>query len=246
MRNQFTRRSFLKVCGSFAALVSAHAPSLAKQSGPLKHYKRVALVDADQNPLELDQIRVGECYVFHYPFVSTPCFLIDLGSEVKGGEQLQTEDGQSYRWQGGTGPNRSIVAFSAICSHKMSHPSRQISFINYRHKETEFVNSNSQQREREQIIYCCSEKSVYDPARGARVLGGPAPQPLASIAMEYDSQTGRLYATGTYGGEMFDKFLTDFARRLSLEYKTTDIDKPVVQTTTVLPMEEFCRNQILC
>ena len=33
---------------------------------------------------------------------------------------------------GGIGRDKSVVSFSAICAHKLSHPSRNISFINYR------------------------------------------------------------------------------------------------------------------
>lgn len=34
----------------------------------------------------------------------------------------------------GVGPGASIVAFSAICAHRMSYPTRNVSFIDYRHK----------------------------------------------------------------------------------------------------------------
>ena len=138
--------------------------------------------------INVSALEIGETYLFHYPYVSTPCFLINLGRPVQPGKQLRTRDGQRYRWQGGAGPERSIVAFSAICAHKMSHPAPTVSFINYRHDAVKFRNSQDAIEQRSGVIYCCSERSVYDPASGGRVLGGPAPQPLAAIELDYDSR----------------------------------------------------------
>src|SRR5690606_7160076 len=125
-------------------------------------------------------------------------------------------------WSGGIGPQRSVVAFSAICAHKMTHPARQVSFINYRHSPATFRDSDYRTAERAQVIYCCSEKSVYDATAGARVLGGPAPQPLATILLEQDGD-GTLYAVGTEGGALFDAFFERFSSRLSLELRTEDV-----------------------
>lgn len=96
------------------------------------------------------------------------------------------------------------------------------------------------------VIYCCSEKSVYDPARGARVLGGPAPQPLAAIALEYDEEEDAIFATGTYGGELYRKFFDTFAFRLALEYETSDIQRKVSGTATVTSIEDYSATQMLC
>src|SRR6185436_1402830 len=102
-------------------------------------------------------------------------------------------------WPGGVGPRGSIVAYSAICAHKLTYPTRDISFISYRAEKTvgnKFAN----------VIHCCSEHSQYDPAAGARVVAGPAPQPLAAILLEHDAGTDEIYAVGTLGGEMFNEF----------------------------------------
>ena len=58
---------------------------------------------------------------------------------------------------------------------------------------------------------------VYDPAAGARVVSGPAPQPLATILLEHDAAKDELAAVGTFGGEMFDSFFRKFGFRLQLE-----------------------------
>ncbi len=241
-----SRRGFVRLCASALALVGASPSLLAKTGNTLHRYARARLIDAQDRPVVAERLTVGESYLFHYPYVSTPCFLIDVGLPVESGVTLLTENGQSYRWPGGVGPKRSIVAFSAICAHRMSHPAPEVSFINYRHKTVSFRNVAQERTERSQVIYCCSEKSVYDPLEGARVLGGPARQPLAAILLEQDAADGTLYAAGTCGGEMFERFFREFGFRLSLEYRTQEIQALVSGTTTVLPLAEFCQNQILC
>ena len=144
------------------------------------------------------------------------------------------------------GPNRSVVAFSAICTHKMTHPARSVSFINYRHDTVRFRNSDDQVEERAGVIFCCSESSVYDPASGCRVLGGPAPQPLAAIELEYDSASDSLHATGTIGGEMFASYFREFHDRLVLEHERTDIDAAMADASRLMRLSEYTRNQISC
>ena len=190
-------------------------------------------------------LEVGENYIFHYPYISTPCFLINLGEHASSRE-LQSENGKRYRWQGGVGPEGSVVAFSAICAHKMAHPTRSVSFINYRHETVTYRDRNRHSDKQSHVIYCCSEKSVYDAKDGARVLGGPAKQPLASILLEYDEPLDELYATGVDGGEMFTKFFSDFAFRLQLEYRTPEVDRRVASSSVVMSLEEYCINRILC
>jgi Rieske Fe-S protein len=76
-----------------------------------------------------------------------------------------------------------------FCSHQLTYPTRQISFISYRERST------ASRISKPNMIHCCSEHSEYDPAAGARVLGGPAPQPLCAILLEYDAATDALTTT---------------------------------------------------
>jgi hypothetical protein len=128
----------------------------------------------------------------------------------------------------------------------MTHPAKSVSFINYRHETVSFRNAKEQTAQRSGVIYCCSEKSVYDPADGARVLGGPAPQPLAAIALEHDDSSGDIYAIGTSGGEMYQKFFDTFAFRLALEFETSDIRKPTRNVARVVGIVEYSRTQMMC
>ena len=241
------RRKFVKICASTVVGVSANPELLAEGPREIHAYQRVALVGAKgREPVSAASIEVGEAYLFNYPYVTTPCFLIDLGYPVTNTENLRTRSGDPYSWPGGTGPKQSVVAFSAICAHKMSHPARSVSFINYRHENTSFRDLNDEVVESEGVIYCCSEKSVYDPSRGARVLGGPAPEPLAAILLDYDQTEDTFYATATVGGEMFNRYFASFNQRLMLDHERTDIQKASSGDAELVRLSDFCKNQVLC
>lgn len=242
--DEVSRRGFVRVCTAAVALLTASPALLARTDQRLHRYERARLLDAHGRPVNASHLKEGENYIFHYPYISTPCFLINLGTPAKAAT-LRTEDGKEYHWSGGVGPRRSIVAFAAICAHRMTHPAKQVSFINYRHKTATFLTSQSETAERGHVIYCCSEKSVYDPVDGARVLGGPAKQPLTAIVLEQDKR-GNLYAVGTLGGELYEKFFATFSSRLSLEFRTTDVRQPVKSSATVVPLATYCSNQVLC
>lgn len=240
--DSFDRRKFIKACVGAGAAVAADPSLMAQPAGELVPAERVRLVDVDGRTLRADNLVVGQSYVFHYPYVTTPCFLIDLGTAAEAGAELETSDGRAYRWSGGVGPGRSIVAFSAICAHRMSYPTRNVSFIDYRHKPLNENAVDDDWWKRGQVIYCCSEGSVYDPSDGARVLAGPAPQPLAAVSLDYASGEQALYATGVYGGDMLERFLTEFGFQVALAHKRDDIRRPARGTATVWPMREYSQS----
>ncbi len=241
------RRGFVKLCATAVAGITASPELLAAGRQEYHRYARAALIDPrTDRPFGAAALEVGETYIFHYPYISTPCFLIDLGRAVDTARNLKTRDGKPYQWRGGAGPKRSVVAFSAICAHKMTHPAPSVSFINYRHGETRFRNSREEIEQRPGVIYCCSEKSVYDPAQGGLVLGGPAPEPLAAIELEYDDKADAFYARATIGGEMFDPFLRNFRDRLVLQYGTLDIDRGIGEATDLLRLADYTDNTVNC
>ena len=241
------RRGFVKLCAAAVAGISA-TPEVLAQGKQLYHpYGRVALIDPKTDrAVRASSLEVGETYLFHYPFVSTPCFLIDLGKQVRSRKGLRTRDGLAYAWKGGVGPGSSVVAFSAICAHRMTHPAPSVSFISYRHGETRFRNSDDKVEERRGVIYCCSENSVYDPAEGGQVLGGPAPQPLAAIELEYDREADAFFATATIGGEMFEQYFGKFFDRLVLQHGRTDVDSEVGDTCELVRLADYTSNTVNC
>jgi arsenite oxidase small subunit len=229
------RRTFIKGFAASAFSVSA----FAGPPGELRFYERVKLHDVHNVPLRASGISVNQNYIFHYPFAATPCFLLNLGRSVGRAVTLRTEDGKRYEWPGGVGPLRSIVGYSAICAHRLAYPTRQISFISFRPS----VGKNSHATAR--TIHCCAEHSEYDPANGARVLGGPAKQPLAAIVLEHDAKTDELFAVGTLGGELFDAFFEKYDFKLAMEHGA-NARKPVAAYTVVSELENFCQQEVRC
>ena len=246
MNRTVQRRNFVKLCAAAAVTVGANPALLAAAGATARLYDRTALVDDDGAPISARGLDVGRTYVFHYPYATTPCFLLDLGRPVRAAVELSTEAGEPYLWPGGAGEDRSVVAFAAICAHRMSHPAKDVSFINYRHGKVRYLDSGDRPRERNGVIFCCSEKSVYDPADGARVLGGPAKQPLATILLQSEPESGALYALGTIGGEMYDAYFEKFAFRLALEHDTSDIQRRAGATSVVMDIEAYSRTIMQC
>lgn len=240
-----TRRRFVKACLGLATL-AASRPSTVAYAAPVRHYSRVLLTNEKEEPLSAESVRIDEAFVFHYPFATTPCFLLNLGKTLPAGAALATADEETYTWQGGVGPGRSIVAFSAICAHKFSYPTKTLSFLNYRPDVVRFMSGQNSEEERKQVIYCCSERSAYDPANGAAVLGGPATQPLAAVELEYDAKEDRFYAIGTRGGELYEPFFDKFGFRLALDHELTDVRAPVSGQTIVYPHSNYSQHAVAC
>lgn len=228
------RRQFIKFCAASAAVSSQ---ALAGDATP-RFYARATLVGEDGAPLKASALPENRNLVFDYPYVATPCFLLNLGRPLRESVRLKTADRRSYVWSGGVGAQRSIVAYSAICAHKLTYPTRQISFISYR-PEASARNPHAQ------VIHCCSEHSQYDPAHGGRVVAGPAPQPLAAILLEHDPATDSLSAVGTLGGEMFNQFFDKFRFRLAMEIGPS-AQRAVSGSAVVAPLEHYCRQQVKC
>ena len=240
------RRRFIKVCATAAATVASYPETLVASVSQGQFFNRVQLRNEDNTPLRAADLVTDESYLFFYPFVSTPCFLIRLHKSINQVKSLETQQGTRYDWPGGVGPKNQIVSFSAICAHKMSHPSVQVSFINYRAEEVQYAGHDNRFHRRSNVIYCCSEGSVYDPAEGGRVLGGPAPNPLAAILLEHDPQTDSLFAVGVAGASMFASYFETFGHRLALEFKNDSVDQSVEESTKVVPLESYCARQVLC
>lgn len=235
------RRRFLTCTAvTSATTLTAWMASIARAvaADATQMHARSLLVDADGAPLKAASLAPNTNYVFNYPFASTPCFLLDLARPVAPASHLTQADGRTYDWQGGVGPGHSIVAFSAICAHKLAYPTRELSFIRFQPSRSPTADGGT--------IHCCAEHSIYDPAAGARVVGGPAPQPLAAIVLEYDAPTDALTATGTVGAEQFDAFFRKYDFKLAMDYGKNKARESVGSTVVVREMTQYCRQTIEC
>jgi len=232
------RRDFLAGCGVAIGVAGIGALRESLASVAPHEYSRSRLVDVHGDPFKASRLVANTNYVFQYPFAATPCFLLNLGRAAAGVAALRRADGETYRWEGGIGPGRSIVAFSAICAHKLAYPTREVSFIRFQSDRSPTSDAK--------VIHCCADHSVYDPTAGARVLSGPAPQPLAAILLEYDVERDELSALGTVGPEQFDAFFRKYDFKLALDYGPGKARLPVGATTTVREMAQYCRQTIQC
>jgi Rieske Fe-S protein len=205
------RRNFIKVCGASAAAIAAGTQVRLAYSGTAKDFARVKLVDADGQPLKATSLNKTEAYVFGYPFAGTPCFLISLPKAASAGASLKTEAGEEYRFAGGVGPDKNIVAYLAICTHQLAHPEAKGSVMGYNAGMSETA-------ERAAVITCCAHNSAFDPADGGRVITGKASQPLPAIRLEHDAATDEIYATGMYGADLIDEFFKKFKSNLNKEF----------------------------
>ncbi len=220
-------------CVAGAWVASSALPMVAADE--VQHYPRSLLVDPFGNPWRVRQLQVGEAFLFNYPYTVSPVFLLAFEHEVKPAE-LVTEDKRRYAAPAGVGPNRSIVAYSAICAHKLMYPTKAFSFIGLR---------SGGRDEPSHVIHCCGDNSRYDPLHGARVIDGPAPQPLAAVLLEWEASRDQLYAVGTRGGEMFDAFFKKYAQKLEFENGSSR-PKPSGTTVTVQPAANYSREWRSC
>ncbi len=232
------RRRFLTACAAIAGATQVGSSSESWAATAPRLYTRTLLVDVHGEPIKSARLAARTNYVFNYPFGGTPCFLLDLGRAVTPKEDLLRADGAAYAWTGGVGRARSIVAYSAICAHKLAYPTREVSFIRFQPDRSPTSDGDT--------IHCCADHSVYDPSAGARVVSGPAPQPLAAILLDYDAERDELVALGTVGAEQFDAFFSKYDFKLALEYGQGRAKAPIGATTIVRELAQYCRQTIRC
>ena len=203
------RRDFLRVVGTGAAVVAVY-PSMIGQTlyaddGQLyKAYEKVQLVGSDGSPIKASTLEKEKTYVFNYPHVAAPCFLINLPEKADSEVKLKSEDGIEYIWSGAVGKDSSIVAYTAICPHQLTHINKVDSFISYVPKAAKTMAYTEGG-----VIVCASHLSAFDPKRGAVNLSGPAPQPLASIVLEH-AKDDTLWAVAVLGQDKFHEYFKSF------------------------------------
>jgi len=229
------RRTLIKTCGASMALAQLAPLSFIRPNLVLaaEEYGKSRLLGQDGKPLKASSIPAHTNLIFFYPFTSTPCFLLNLDKEIKPVEVHTLEN--TYPWPGGVGKNRSIVAYTAICSHSQTHPMKQGAQIRYETGRN--------------IIHCCSHRSDFFPGAGAALnedgkadlskYDGAAEAPLASILLEWDETSDELTATGILGPDRFSKFFRRFRKQLRKQYGSTDAAKEPIQESRVQLLTDY-------
>ncbi len=225
------RRGFVKVCAGSAALALANWDQAALAAG-FEAFPAAKLTNKIGIPLKAAEIAVGEALVFSYPVMGVPCFLINLGNRPsKPNAAMKNEDGD-YAWTGGVGPNSRFVAFVAICTHQMSYPQPEVSYLRYAAEGSELAGGPGK-------IVCCAHASVFDPAEGARVASGPATMPLMPIRLVYDPVSDELSADGIMGMNYIKRFFKTFKGDLNARFGPGGYRQEVGNKTACVPLSQY-------
>jgi len=207
------RRRFIGICaGSLAAFTLGTQRTWAED---FRDFPRALLIDANGVPIRASDLSTEEAYLFHYPHKGLPCFLINLGKSAAAGLTLSgdplNENGSSYRWPGGVGKSSNLVAYVAICTHQLSAPSKEASYMRYAANGSELAGDTGK-------IVCCAHGSVFDPVNGAKPAFGPATYPLLPIRLEHYPEDDSLIATGMAGHQLIEQYFKSYKRDLIKEF----------------------------
>ena len=230
------RRNFLQLSATTAMAV-AIAPSLitqrlyAEDGSLFQPFEKVQLKDTEGNPLKASALTVEESYIFNYPHVGTPAIMINLQSPAEKDIKLKAEDGTEYIYRGGAGAKGTIVAYSAICPHQLTHPQPEVSLFHYVEEK-----GTTQAYKNGGVVVCTSHLSAFDPKQGGKVVGGPAAQGLASIVLEVDEED-TIWAVAVLGPvkfqEYFDAFKDEFKKFYGNRRKARKLTKVEAEVQTL-------------
>ncbi|WP_299433589.1 Rieske 2Fe-2S domain-containing protein [uncultured Meiothermus sp.] len=198
-------------------------------------FRRALLVDKAGSPIKLNTLKPHEPFVFAYPFAATPNILVNLDVELTPVD-VRMPDGSSYRWPGGVGRRRSVVAYTSICPHTFSYAAPTLGAMGYRQPEGG----------RGPRMVCCAHLSAFDVSRGGEVRGGPAPHALAAVSLEYDAARDEAYAVGFLGNPQFDAFFREHNQALRGLFRTTARAREEVARATTIPYAEHTRVPTTC
>lgn len=198
-------------------------------------FTKALLVDKAGNPFKLSNLQPHQPFVFAYPFAATPNILVNLGVELAPVE-VRMPDGRNYRWPGGVGKSKSIVAYTSICPHSYSYASPNLGAMGYYKPEGG----------RGPRMVCCAHLSAFDVSKGGEVKGGPAPHALAAVALEYDAAKDEAYAVGFLGNPQFDAFFRAQNQALRDLFRPIGRAREEVAKATVIPYTEHTKAPTTC
>lgn len=225
------RRDFVKVCAGGAALAMANWNNLVL-AGSFEAFPAAKLTNKIGIPLKATEIPTNEAMVFSYPVAGVPCFLINLGDKSGQATPGLDREGDKYNWAGGVGPHGQFVAFVAICTHQMSYPQQEVSYLRFADDGSELAGGPKR-------IVCCAHASVFDPSKGASVVSGPATFPLLPIRLAYDPVSDELSADGIMGMDFIKRFFSIYKRDLIAKYGPGGYRQPIEGKTIAMPLSQY-------
>jgi Rieske Fe-S protein len=235
------RRNFLDLLakGASLGLLLKLSPlgmlEFVRAQSSITSFQKALLVDKDGNPFKLSSLKPHEPFVFAYPFAATPNILVNVDAELAPVD-VKMPGGKNYRWPGGVGPRKSVVAYTSICPHAYSYAAPNLGAMGYYKPE-----GNRGPR-----MVCCAHLSAFDVTRGGEVRGGSAPHALAAVALEYDLAKDEAHAVGFLGNPQFDEFFRAQNQALRDLFRTTARAREEVAKATVIPYAEHTKVPTTC
>jgi len=236
------RRDFLKTCAVSATLVAGGVVFLNDARAAdlsVTMYKKALLVDGMGRPLWFDTITPDVPFMFNYPFAATPNFLLFLDLPVKPMDYT-TSEGSKYKAPGGIGKGKNLVAYSAICPHQWSYPTKDFTVVNYYGKKDQGCSQGVQ------LIKCCAHLSIFDTKICGKKIDGPAENHMAMIVLEADEAKKEIYAVGVAGKNQYTEFFDLNKQELRKEYGSSANAKVEVEKASVIRLEKYSKNIIKC
>ena len=143
------RRDFIAASAAAGFAAAGATPSAAQPATP----RRYPVVDV----VPLAKVGKGATLAFTYPDGRSPAILLRLAEAAAGG----------------VGPNREIVAYSTLCTHK---------------------GCTVAWRSEQKMMMCPCHWSTFDPARAGALIIGQASQPLPQVELRVEN--GVIQAVG--------------------------------------------------
>ena len=166
------RRTFLKLAAAAGGAITIAALLSTLKAGTFVPPPTTTAAWPTVTVTNINKLTNLTPVVFYYPLTSTPNYLVKLGVAATGG----------------IGPEKDIVAFSAICQHLGC----EYGFVAPRGSPP----CNAAYKATMPMGYCCCHGSQYDFVHGAKVIGGPAPRPVPMVQLQLNSATGDISAVG--------------------------------------------------
>ncbi len=232
------RRNFLRLSATSAAVVAV-APSLitqklyAEDGSLFQAFEKVQLKDGKGDALKAGKLVEEENYFFMYPHAATPAIMVNLPKKAEQNVKLKAEDGTEYIFKGGVGAKGTIVAYSAICAHQLTHPQKSMSMFQYVP-----TTGKTLAYERPGIFVCSSHLAAYDPRQGGKGISGPIKQGLAQIVLEIDKDDN-IWAVAVLGPNKFQEFFDAFKQEHKAEFGRKGAKKLVATEAKVVPLKDY-------
>lgn len=152
---EVTRRSILKNAGIAAAGAAVLISGLQGRAEASKGtYPQIKVAN-------VKELKTGKPVKFDYPLAGRKNIIVNMGCSV----------------EGGAGPGRSIVAYSAFCTH---------------------LGCGVELDKESGMLICECHQSIYDPKQSGKLIEGPSPSNLPMISLEVD-KNGDIHAVGVAG-----------------------------------------------